>query len=238
MAPLNRRAAFLLAAAFTLIGAAPHRAGAIRADDPVRIRSVDVGAFPNVDVTVSTAKASELTPKDLTVTENGHPVGGVTVKPLDSTGTSVDVVLALDVSGSMRGGPLGSAIAAALKFVTTLPPGGTRVGIVTFSDRAKIVQPLTTDRSHALQSLGSLQARGETALYDAITTASRMFIGPAQRNLVVLSDGKDTASKGKLQTAIVSSRSRHITVFSVGLQGAETDIGALRKIAERTGGSY
>jgi tight adherence protein B len=230
--------AFLLAAGLALLATGPQRAVAVEPGNVVRIRTVDVSHFPSVTVTVSTANPSQLSPKNVKVTEDGKAVGPLTVEPLGEAGTNVDVVLALDVSGSMKGGPLGSAIAAALKFVTSLPTDGSRVGIVTFSDRPHVVQKLTADRSRVLQSLGSLQARGETALYDAITTATVMFDSPAQRNLIVLSDGKDTASKAKLKTAIVASRGRHVAVFSVGLQGSETDIGALKKLAGRTGGSY
>jgi tight adherence protein B len=238
VAPINRRGAFLLAASLTLLASAPHRAWAGETGSSVRIRTVDVSLFPSVTLTVSAENASQLTPDKVKVTEDGKSVSPLTIKPLEKAGTSVDVVLALDVSGSMKGGPLGSAIAAALKFVTKLPANRTRVGIVTFSDHPRVVQPLTADRSRVLQSLGSLQARGETALYDAVATATRMFTGSTQRNLIVLSDGKDTASKAKLKTAVVASRSRHVAVFSVGLQSSETDIGALKKLADRTDGSY
>src|SRR5439155_6560859 len=176
---------------------------------------------------------------DVHVTEDGKPVSGATVAPLSQNVREVDVVLALDTSNSMRGQPLASAIAAALKFVTSLPTDQTvRVGIVEFAAKPKVVQPLTDDRSALLTKLGSLSTRQGTALYDAVRTASSQFAGPGQRNIVLLSDGGDRSSTAGLRDAIAAAKGAHAAIFAVGLQTHDTDVRALQSLARNTGGVY
>jgi tight adherence protein B len=65
-----------------------------------------------------------------------------------------------------------------------------------------------------------------------------MFSGSAQRNLIVVSDGGDTASRATLKAAVAGAKSRGVAVFAVGLKTPETDVPALRGLAERTGGRF
>src|SRR5436309_13558869 len=156
---VNRRQAFVLALVLAFASAWVQHAGAAdAASSSVRIRGVDLTSFPQVKVTVSISGRS-VRPQDVHVAEQNRPVSGASVQSLADSGRGVDVVLALDVSNSMAGQLLASVIAAALKFVTTMPTDGTiRVGIVTFADHPRVAQPLTEDSARALQALGSLSA--------------------------------------------------------------------------------
>ena len=222
----------LLCAAFLL---APGTAQAAEAG--VHIRQVDTEDFPKVNVTVAIDSTKEMTSDGVTVTENGVAVDEVEVENLADAGEDVDVVLVIDTSGSMEGTPFASATAAALKFVTSLPKE-IRVGVVSFSDRPTVVQGLTEDHDKVLGKLGSLKAQGETALYDAITTASKLFPGTDQHNMIVLSDGGDTASKASLKDAAKAATEAEAALFTVGLTSGEFDAGALRQLASKTGGRY
>ena len=85
------------------------------------------------------------------------------------------IILTMDVSGSMEATDvsptrLGAAKKAANDFVDQLPPG-IKVGLVAFSTAPRIVVKPTTDRAAVHQGIADLQARGGTALGDAIATS-------------------------------------------------------------------
>ncbi|GAB4068336.1 hypothetical protein GCM10028777_27110 [Angustibacter speluncae] len=159
-------------------------------------------------------------------------VGGVAADGRASTvgdpGTVPAVVLVLDASGSMRGGPLAAAQQAATVFVTSLPDV-VPVGLVTFSDSARVVVSPTTDRGRVVGAIGDVQASGETALYDGVTAATG--VGTTPRTLVVLSDGGDTASSADLTSTVLAVGSSGSRVEAIALQTDEFDLAPLSSIA-------
>ena len=201
---------------------------------PVSIRDVDGGAYPEVGVTVSVA--GDTSAGDLAVSENGEAVSEIEVIPLEESTAGVDVVLVVDTSGSIKDA-LGSAISAAKSFVSKLPDD-VRVGVVSFSDSFKIERRLTLDRGGVLASIESLEARGETALYDGVDTALGLFSGDSQRNIVLLSDGGDTASEATLSQVMSAALAEKTAIHSIALNTPETDRDALRSLARATGGIY
>jgi tight adherence protein B len=207
------------------------------ADDGLSIREIDAAAAPKVDVTVSLAEPAAVTPENLEVFEDGVAVKSFTVSQLDVSGRPVDVVLTLDTSGSMLGEPMAAAVDAARQFVESVPLQ-VRMGLVTFADRPVVAQRLTDDRGAVLAALDDVVAAGETALYDGVTEAASLFSGEAQRNIILLSDGGDTASAGSLDQAVAAAVDAGSTVFSVGWRTSETDITALRTLARESGGRY
>jgi tight adherence protein B len=204
------------------------------AAEPVSIRDVDAGEYPEVGVTVSVAGGTSA--GDLTVTENGEAVSEVEVTPLEESTTGVDVVLVVDTSGSIEDA-LGSAISAAKSFVAKLPDDA-RIGVVSFSDNFQIERRLTLDRAGVLASLESLEANGETALYDGVDAALRLFSGDSQRNIVLLSDGGDTTSRATLSQVTSAASAEETAIHSIALRTLETDRDALRSLARSSGGTY
>lgn len=207
------------------------------AERDLRIREVDTGDFPSVSVTIAFDEAVGVTAAGIRVIEDGASAEVLGVRPLGESGRTVDVVLAVDVSGSMRGEPIAAAVEAARGLVRSLPKGA-RAGIVTFAEGTQVAQRLTSDRGALLDALGSFDVQGETALYEAVSTAAAMFSGSAQRNIILLSDGGNTVGAATLGAAVEAAREAEAAVFSVGLRSPETDVQALRTIASRTGGRY
>ena len=207
---------------------------AARAAEPVSIRDVDAGDHPQVAVTVSVAGGTSS--QDLEVTENSATISEVEVTPLEESVTGVDVVLVVDTSGSIEDA-LESAISAAKSFVAKLPEAA-RIGVVSFSDSSKIERRLTLDRGAVLTSLEALEAGGETALYDGVDTALGLFSGDSQRNIVLLSDGGDTASGATLTQMTSAASAEDTAIHSIALDTPETDRDALRSLARSSGGTY
>ncbi|HZK51062.1 MAG TPA: VWA domain-containing protein, partial [Actinomycetota bacterium] len=207
---------------------------AARAAEPVSIRDVDAGDHPQVAVTVSVAGGTSS--QDLEVTENSATISEVEVTPLEESATGVDVVLVVDTSGSIEDA-LESAISAAKSFVAKLPEAA-RIGVVSFSDSSKIERRLTLDRGAVLASLEALEAGGETALYDGVDTALGLFSGDSQRNIVLLSDGGDTASGSTLTQMTSAASAEDTAIHSIALNTPETDRDALRSLARSSRGTY
>ena len=207
------------------------------ADERLTIREVDPSAAPKVDVTISLAEPTPVTSENLELFEDGAPVQSFTVSPLDISGRPVDVILTLDTSGSMVGGPLTAAVGAARRFVESVPPE-VRIGLVTFADRPTVVQRLTEDREAVLAALDGVTAEGETSIYDGVAEAASLFSEDAQRNIILLSDGGDTASVGTLDEAVAAVGDAEASVFSIGWRTSETDIQALRALARESAGRY
>jgi Ca-activated chloride channel family protein len=135
-----------------------------------------------------------LTKKDFVVLDRGVPQP---VSHFLSSDVPLDVALLLDTSSSMK--PILPKLrATATTFLSRLRSGD-RGLVASFNDRIEILENLTGDRNRLEHALGRLYARGDTSLYDGmyVTLGS---LSSASRNaerrqaLVVLSDGRDTAS--------------------------------------------
>ena len=234
---MSRRSAIALGIVASVLATVGLASSALAASSKVHIRKVDTSGFPRVEVTIALGKVAKLSSSEVMVSENGETASGMSVEALSAAEQSVDVVLAIDTSGSMQGEPMASAVAAALRFVTSLPDH-IRIGILTFADKTAVVQGLTDQHDKALAALGRLRPAGETSLYDGVVGAAGMFSGEAQRNIILLSDGADTVSKTGLKAAAAAAKRSSAALFTVGLKSSEADVGALQTLARSTGGRY
>lgn len=213
------------------VGLATVLAGPAVAGGGVVIEQVDIESYPEVSVVISLPASAS--PQSLTADDFVVIVGG-TRPDLDVFALvrgPMEVVLALDTSGSMAGDPLAKAREGARGFIDQLPET-VKFGLVAFGDQPELVAPIGTDRAEIVDRLGTLVATGETALYDAVVTAVGAFDPEtdARRVIVILSDGADTTSRATLAQALEAIGS-DIDVRAVALQSSETDHGALRQLA-------
>ncbi|MDQ4131390.1 MAG: VWA domain-containing protein [Actinomycetota bacterium] len=227
----------LALAALTILTSAP-----VYAQVPVdvRVREVALDADGATRLVVSTGSLGQsLTPDDFTVSEEAEAVTDLQVQPLlESHSQPVFVSLLVDVSGSTAGQALASAKAAAKTFVSEVVPRGVAVQLVSFGAAAEVKTPFTRDQDPLGRTIDGLEARGETAMYDALVlSANELTRREGQHNVVVVSDGKDTVSRVKLPDALAALQSAKATVNSVLLATSDLDRAALDEIARRTGGS-
>jgi tight adherence protein B len=144
------------------------------------------------------------------------------------------VVLVLDTSGSMTGAPMDAAKVAANAYVDSLP-ADVQVAIVTAGAPAQLLLPPTGDRARTHTGIAHLEATGETALYDAITTASTLFRNDyADERVIVLSDGTDTRSKATLDAARRAVGS--VPVDTIAFNSVETNKAILSGLSTVTKG--
>lgn len=163
-----------------------------------------------------------LTREDFRVFENGEEQ---TIDRFTTEQRPLRVAIVLDTSLSMaKGGRLENAKNAALGFLEALLPQDDAM-VVTFADNVRVVQDVTQDRKLLAAAIQKTEAKGGTALYDAIwRTARRLEAFDGRRVMVLLSDGRDEASNGfepgslhTLQEAELQTVRSEVMVFTIGL---------------------
>lgn len=144
-------------------------------------------------------------------------------------------MLVLDTSGSMTPAKLSGAKGGATAFLDALPKG-VDVGLVTFSDKARLAVPPTSNLGMVRSALQGLKAGGNTALYDATVLAVQSLPADGIRNIVLLTDGQDDGSATTLSkaAATVKGSKANLTAVSIGTNAKQT--GALRTLADAGSG--
>jgi Ca-activated chloride channel family protein len=145
----------------------------------------------------------------------------------------------VDTSASMLES-LPEAEQAALSFLDYSVGPKDRAFTVSFDNEPYLLCKLTNRKQKLSRSLAGLRAEGSTALYDAIIYGLYQFTGvKGKKALVVLTDGKDTASKFDFDTLLEYVRKAGISIYGIGLKisGAELEVKyRLNKLAQATGG--
>lgn len=241
---MNRRprrvATRLLALALTVsLVVAP--AVAVAQEAGARLRAVDAESYPNVTLTV-VLPADAFDPTGpvpgFTVEENGRKAEVAQVEPLGRARGPIDVVLVVDVSGSMEGDALANAKSAARSFVSALADSDS-VALVEFSSSARLAAGFSQDRGVTDVALAGLEAAGNTSLYDAVEMAAGLLAqrsADTPRSIVVLADGADDSSAGTFDDAVRTATAAGASVYSVSLETADFDPAPLETLAEATGG--
>jgi tight adherence protein B len=143
----------------------------------------------------------------------------------------VEVMLAIDTSGSMRPA-IAAAKEAASEFVAAMP-ANVSIGVETFGDSVVVLTSPTTDRAVVSENINAISTGGNTALYDSVVVAGQQF-GPAASHkvLVLLSDGKDDGSTATLDQAVAAVHDVHVEAIS--LTTAATDLASLSALGPVT----
>lgn len=147
--------------------------------------------------------------------------------------------LVLDTSGSMRES-IGEAKHAASDFLAGVVRPTDRCFAVGFSDRPRLLMPLTPDVQAVQIAFRELPAVGNTALHDAMVFALYQLRGIRGRKaIVLLSDGDDTSSLVSYEDALEFARRSGAAVYAIGLDVGSTKLtirNKLEKLATETGG--
>ena len=143
----------------------------------------------------------------------------------------------IDNSGSMRGS-LDEVRKAALSFFQQAITPRDRAAVITFNKFPHLAVKLTNNLQSLGGGLAGLTAEGETALYDSVIFSLYYLAGiRGQRALLVLSDGKDEASRFTFEQALEYARRAGVTIYSIGLNLASGDAKRkLARLADETGG--
>ena len=181
--------------------------------------------------------------EDFTILDNG--------KPQDITFFQNDVqpftvVVMMDYSASMTAN-LELLERAAEQFILRLLPAD-RGQVGSFSDKIQFSGTFTNDRDDLILALNDLQFGNPTRLYDAIDASMDMLEDVDGRKVVlVFTDGDDTASRKGFGDVLDHARDDEVMIYAIGLESEyfngqrvvrSRPAGALKRLAEETGGGY
>jgi Ca-activated chloride channel homolog len=201
---------------------------------------------------------TDLTRDDFEILDNGRPQK---ITLFDSSIQPITIVVMLDMSGSMAGN-IGLLRASAVQiFTRLLSTDKARVG--NFGDRITLSPKFTNDQNELIRSLWlDLQPGGPTPLWAAVNVAmSALGSLEGRRVVLVLSDGKDTGTRGArgfgrgvtpmrsmFPDVVERAQTEDFMIYAIGMAsrgegrwagglGAEPDPG-LRILAAESGGGY
>lgn len=136
--------------------------------------------------------------------------------------------LVIDNSGSMRN-KRERVNSSALAFVRESNPDD-ETFIVNFDDSAYLEQEFTSSIGDLIDALENIDARGETALYDALYLAADKVTKDGKKDkkaILLISDGEDNASKYGINKVFEALRQAKVTVYAVGLLEEDDQRGGL-----------
>jgi VWFA-related protein len=195
---------------------------------------------PSIEFTITDNEDRfvEIGADDLTVVEDGVEQK---VDTFQEAVSPVSVVLALDASGSMKKAAA-EALAAARRFVQALRPED-QLATVQFADKSEVVHELSKDRQLSLSAIDKYQAKGGTALYDALCDSMiRLKQVEGRRVVVVVTDGRDEDNPGtgpgsaqSFDDVLRYVKETDAVVYAIGM-GEKVDRDRLEKLATASGG--
>ncbi|MEO6069032.1 MAG: VWA domain-containing protein [Chitinophagaceae bacterium] len=180
-------------------------------------------------------------------------------------GEGIDIILCMDVSGSMLSpdfypNRLEVAKEMATQFILARPVD--QIGLVIFSGESYTQFPLSTDHQSLLQQVQAIKSgmlEDGTLIGEGLATSVQRLAGSKGRTKVVilLTDGKEEAPDTRLidpYTALEIAKAKGVRVYSIGMAGNEPvvihekgkvtrstpllDEALLQRIAKQTGGRY
>ncbi len=147
--------------------------------------------------------------------------------------------LVIDTSGSMEK-TLPEVQRVVAGFLKNLLRPQDRAFIVAFSDLPVLLQGFTADFGAIERALIGLRADRETAFYDATIYGLFQFSGVRGRKaMVVLTDGKDNASRATFDRAMDYARRSGVILYTIGIDLPITELktrSQLSRLAQSTGG--
>ncbi|HSU26916.1 MAG TPA: VWA domain-containing protein [Chitinophagaceae bacterium] len=151
-------------------------------------------------------------------------------------GEGIDIVLCMDVSGSMGSHDIPPsrievAKEVAIQFVRNRPVD--RIGLVIFSGESFTQCPITTDKNTLIYQIESLESRryliDGTVIGEGLTTAVDRLsrTGSSSKVIILLTDGKEDPPETRLidpLTALEIAKSKNVKIYTIGMSAGPSTI--------------
>jgi VWFA-related protein len=203
---------------------------------------------------------TNLRPDDIRIFENGVP------QKIDifqrETELPLSLAIVVDISKSQERTLPDEQKAAGEFLDTVIRADRDQAAAISFTGKALIEQELTNDKARLRKAINRLKVevppdnpdseaedvpveqdpRGWSSIWDAVWASTNEVLSHTpertRRAIILITDGYDTSSVTKKQEAIDFAVKNNVTVYGIGITDSEypVDKGALRKVAENTGG--
>lgn len=188
-------------------------------------------------------------PNGLVITSAGNCIKPEQCNVIDGAlKQPLDVVIIVDKSGSMSGTKISQAKIASDAFINNLVPGSDRVGYVSYSDKANLVEGLSYSLDEVNNKIQKTTVGGNTNIGGALKIAHKELKNNGRNNvkrvIILMTDGEanvsDDKKDGPNQNAInnsVLAKMDGMILYTVGL-GSSVDSNLLKLLATYTTNYY
>lgn len=180
-----------------------------------------------------------LVQSDFQVFDAGVPVKLTRFEYVKDLPLSIGMVV--DSSASMKP-RLAEAQRAAGEFFGSVLRPGDQAFVVAFDQQPTLSQKWTSKLPELTAGLASLRAEESTSLYDAIVFSLHNFQKiRGQKAMILISDGRDTASKFTFDQAVEFSRRSAVPIYVIAIGLGSADVESryrLGKFAAESGGTF
>lgn len=180
--------------------ASPAETGAVAADpladlekeETVRVESSLVNLNVRIESVGPATAVAPLQKNDFVVYEDGKPQE---ISFFSATDAPFDLILLLDLSGSTADKQ--DLIRKSTRRFIEAARSVDRIAIVTFTDEAKIVHDLTSNRADLLKSIKKIDDRGGSAVWGSLRFVYEKIVEPHSGNrrtaILLMTDGVDSS---------------------------------------------
>ena len=166
---------------------------------------------------------------DALVTDGRRPITGLTaanfelrdngsvqkITDLHHETLPLNIIAALDVSGSIAGEPL-EQLKRAYRAVIDALAADDRAALLTFAQHVDLHSSFTSDRNKLRTLADGVDTGGSTSLHDAVFSALTLRETDERRTLLLLmTDGRDTSSWLTAQKLVAAARRTDIVIYPV-----------------------
>ena len=173
---------------------------------------------------------------DALVTDGRRPITGLTaanfelrdngsvqkITDLHHETLPLNIIAALDVSGSIAGEPL-EQLKRAYRAVIDALAADDRAALLTFAQNVDLHSSFTSDRDKLRTLADGVDTGGSTSLHDAVFSALTLRETDERRTLLLLmTDGRDTSSWLTAQKLVAAARRTDIVIYPVTIRSVSS----------------
>lgn len=144
----------------------------------------------------------------------------ITNIPVRTTSDERDIVLVLDVSGSMSGTPMNETKKASTKFINTILDENASIGVVTYDNTASMLSDFAVDKTYLTDVITNISDGGGTNIESGLAEAKSMLDSSnAKKKIIILmSDGEPNSGKtgDELVAYADSLKNNDILIYTLG----------------------
>ena len=149
-----------------------------------------------------------------------------------------DVVLCLDMSGSMAGDKLQQTKEAAIKFINTVLQEDASIAIVTYDGSARVLSDFSVNKEELVAKINEISDGGSTNIEDGLAKSYNLlnYSNAKKQIIVLMSDGEP--NEGKVGEELISYadsiKKEGVYIYTLGFFGGYSGQSAAQTLMEKT----